>query len=125
MVGLRGGITGEGLRSVGVAPTSPNQERVLYPAHRSTFTGRGILRDVLALYHDAMKITPTPHGHRRMHERRVTVADIRNVLNSRSPMHFSPNRRVHTGRALDGRRLEVIYTEAKAGEVRIVSVAAP
>jgi hypothetical protein len=88
-------------------------------------SGRGILRDVLALYHDAMKITPTPHGHRRMHERRVTVADIRNVLNSRPPMHFSPNRRVHTGRALDGRRLEVIYTEAKAGEVRIVSVAAP
>jgi hypothetical protein len=26
--------------------------------------------------------------------------------------------------AVDGRRLEVIYTEAKAGEVRIVSVAA-
>jgi hypothetical protein len=71
-----------------------------------------------------MKITPTRHGHRRMHERRVTVADIRNVLNSRPPMHFSPNKRVHTGRALDGRRLEVMYTEAKAGEVRIVSVAA-
>src|SRR5215208_6062621 len=80
-------------------------------------------------YHDAMKITPTPHGHRRMHERRVTVADIRNVLNGRPPMHPSPNKRVHTGRALDGRRLEVMYTEAKAGEVRtswvrIVSVAA-
>src|SRR5215212_2284527 len=43
MVGLRGGV-GEGLRSVGVAPTSPIQERVLYPAHRSTFRGRGILR---------------------------------------------------------------------------------
>jgi hypothetical protein len=71
-----------------------------------------------------MKITPTPHGHRRMHERRVTVADIRNVLNSRPQMHPSPNKRVHTGRALDGRRLEVMYTEAKAGEVRIVSVAA-
>ena len=39
-------------------------------------------------------------------------------------MHFSPNKRVHTGRAIDGRRLEVMYTEAKAGEVRIVSVAA-
>jgi hypothetical protein len=39
-------------------------------------------------------------------------------------MHFSPNKRVHTGRTLDGRRLEVMYTEAKAGEVRIVSVAA-
>ena len=71
-----------------------------------------------------MKITPTPHGHSRMRERRVTVADIRNVLNSRPQMHFSPNKRVHTGRALDGRRLEVMYTEAKAGEVRIVSVRA-
>src|SRR5215203_2589342 len=39
------------------------------------------------LYHDVMKITPTPHGHRRMHERRVTVEDIRNVLNGRPPMH--------------------------------------
>jgi len=71
-----------------------------------------------------MKITLTLHAHRRMHERRVTVADIRNVLNSRPQMHFSPNKRVHTGRSLDGRRLEVMYTEAKAGEVRIVSVAA-
>ena len=71
-----------------------------------------------------MKITPIRHGHRRMRERRVTVADIRNVLNGRTQMHPSPNKRVHTGRTLDGRRLEVIYTEAKAGEVRIVSVAA-
>jgi hypothetical protein len=71
-----------------------------------------------------MKITPTPHGHRRMRERGVTVADIRNVLNGRLPMHSSPNKRIHTERALDGRRLEVMYTEAKAGEVRIVSVAA-
>jgi hypothetical protein len=52
------------------------------------------------------------------------VADIRNVLNGRPPMNLSPNKRVYTGRALDGRRLEVMYTEAKAGEVRIVSVAA-
>ena len=87
--------------------------------------GRGILRGVPALYHDVMKITPTPHGHRRMHERCVTVADIRNVLNGRHPMHPSPNKRVHTGRALDGRRLKVMYTEAKAGEVLIVSVAPP
>jgi hypothetical protein len=69
-----------------------------------------------------MEITPIRHGSRRMHERGVTVADIRNVLNGRPPMHPSPNKRVHTGRALDGRRLEVMYTEAKAGEVRIVSV---
>ncbi len=72
-----------------------------------------------------MEITPTRHGHRRMRERRVTVADIRNVLGSRPPMHPSPNKRVQTGRALDGRRLEVVYTEPKAGEFRIVSVVAP
>ena len=52
------------------------------------------------------------------------MADIRNVLNSRPQMHFSPNKRVVRRQALDGRRLEVMYTEAKAGEVRIVSVAA-
>jgi uncharacterized DUF497 family protein len=90
----------------------------------SPFTGRGILRGDPALYHGAMKITPTPHAHRRMRERCVTVADIRNVLNSRPPMHFSPNKRVQMGRAQDGRRLEVMYTEAKAGEVRIVSLRA-
>ena len=72
-----------------------------------------------------MKITPTRHGHRRLRERCVTVADIRKVLGGRPPMHPSPNKRVHTGRSLDGRRLEVMYTEAKAGEVRIVSVVTP
>jgi hypothetical protein len=72
-----------------------------------------------------MKITPIRHGHRRMRERRVTVAEIRNVLNGRPQMHPSPNKRVHTGRTLDGRRLEVMYTEAKAGEVRVVSVVTP
>ena len=84
-----------------------------------------ILRGVPTPYHDAMKITPIRHGHRRMRERRVTVADIRNVLNSRPQMHFSPNKRVQMGRTLDGRRLEVMYTEAKAGEVRVVSVVTP
>jgi uncharacterized DUF497 family protein len=94
------------------------------PRRVAPLPGQGILRGFPTLYHDAMKITPTPHAHRRMRERSVTVADIRNVLNSRPQMHFSPNKRVHTGRALDGRRLEVMYTEAKAGEVRIVSVRA-
>ena len=60
-----------------------------------------------------------------MRERRVTVADIRNVLNGRTQMHFSPNKRVQMGRTLDGRRIEVMYTEAKAGEVRVVSVVVP
>ena len=77
-----------------------------------------------APYHEAMKITPIRHAHRRMRERRVTVEDIRNVRHGRPPMHPSPNKRVQMGRTLDGRRLEVMYTEAKAGEVRVVSVAA-
>jgi hypothetical protein len=38
--GVEGGV-GEGLRSVEVKP-SPNQERVLYPAHRSPFIGPGL-----------------------------------------------------------------------------------
>jgi hypothetical protein len=41
MVRLRG-AAGEGLRSVGVAPTSPIQELLLYPAHRSPFIGPGL-----------------------------------------------------------------------------------
>ena len=38
--GVEGGV-GEGLRSVEVKP-SPNQERVLYPAHRSPFMEPGL-----------------------------------------------------------------------------------
>src|ERR671913_1865368 len=36
-----GGVAGEGLRSVGADGELPIQERLLYPAPRSTFTGRG------------------------------------------------------------------------------------
>src|ERR671913_1758563 len=36
-----GGVAGEGLRSVGADGELPIQERVLYPAPRSPFTGRG------------------------------------------------------------------------------------
>ncbi len=35
------GVAGEGLRSVGADGELPIQERVLYPAPRSPFTGRG------------------------------------------------------------------------------------
>jgi hypothetical protein len=44
--GVARGVAGEGLRSVGMSPIGPNQERVLYPARRSPFKGRGILRGV-------------------------------------------------------------------------------
>jgi hypothetical protein len=37
-----GGCAGDGLRSVEALCTSPNQERVLYRAHRPPFTGRGL-----------------------------------------------------------------------------------
>ena len=36
-----GEVAGEGLRSVGADGELPIQERVLYPAPRSPFTGRG------------------------------------------------------------------------------------
>src|SRR3954470_23749014 len=39
--GVARGVAGEGLRSVGAASTSPIQERILYPARRSPFMGRG------------------------------------------------------------------------------------
>jgi len=110
---------------VGWVVHSPVGVSPLHPGRTLTPTGLGYPSGCPGPYHDAMKITPTPHGRMRMHERRVTVADIRNVLNGRPQMHFSPNKRVQTGRTLDGRRLEVMYTEAKAGEVRIVSVRAP
>jgi hypothetical protein len=36
------GLAGEGLRSVGADGELPIQERVLYPAPRPPFTGRGL-----------------------------------------------------------------------------------
>ena len=46
-----GGIAGDGLRSVGTGVS--NQERVLYPAHRPPFTGRGS-----RTLHPARAVTP-------------------------------------------------------------------
>ena len=40
-----GGVAGEGLRSVGAGGELPNQERVLYPAHRPPSTGRDAPRE--------------------------------------------------------------------------------
>src|SRR5918993_3348056 len=61
MVGLRG-LAGEGLRSVGVEPTNPIQERVLFPAPRPPSTGRSILRSLSPFVRstDAKKGRPRP-----------------------------------------------------------------
>ena len=60
-----------------------------------------------------------------MRERGITRADIRNVLENRGAAHPSRRKRTEKGRALSGERINVVYTEAKAGEFRIVSVVTP
>jgi hypothetical protein len=63
---------------------------------------------------------------RRLREKGLTVADVRNVLRGRGPAHPSAKKRTHKGRALSGERINVVVnTEAKAGQFRIVSVITP
>ena len=47
------------------------------------------------------------------------------ALQGRGPAHPSAKKRMEKGRALSGERINVVYTEAKAGEFRIVSVITP
>jgi hypothetical protein len=47
------------------------------------------------------------------------------VLQNRSPTHPSRKKRPELGRALNGERVKVVYTEHKAQEFRIVSVVTP
>ena len=72
-----------------------------------------------------MKIDLTDHARKRLRQRGLTVADVRNVLWGRAPTHPSPKKRTEKGRALSGERIDVVYTEAKAGNFRIVSVVTP
>jgi hypothetical protein len=53
------------------------------------------------------------------------MADIRHVLLNRASTHPSRRKRVERGRALNGERLEVVYTETTAGSFHIVSVKKP
>jgi uncharacterized DUF497 family protein len=72
-----------------------------------------------------MRITLSRHARRRMRERAVAMADIRHVLMNRGPSHPSRRKREERGRALNGERLEVVYTEVSAGVFHIVSVKKP
>lgn len=72
-----------------------------------------------------MKIDLSNHARRRLREKGLTVVDVRSVLQSRGPSHPSSKKRMEKGRAISGERINVVYTEAKVGEFRIVSVVTP
>lgn len=72
-----------------------------------------------------MRITYTYHAQKRMRERAVSGADVRNVLLSRGQAYPSPRKRELWGRTLGGAPLKVVYTEASPGEFRIVTVIRP
>jgi hypothetical protein len=77
------------------------------------------------LYHADMRITLSYHARQRLWEKGLTRADVRNVLEKRAATHPSQKKRTEKGRALSGERIHVVYTEANAGEFRIVSVVTP
>jgi uncharacterized protein YuzE len=58
-----------------------------------------------------VKITYTNHAQRRMRERAVSGADVRNVLSARVPAHPSSKKRELWGRTVGGTSLKVVYTE--------------
>jgi hypothetical protein len=66
-------LAGGGLRSVG---PQPNQERVLYPAHRPRFTGRGL------------PIFPGPHSRATKRAESTSGAERRTVLNPSILLRF-------------------------------------
>ena len=72
-----------------------------------------------------VKIRLSQHARLRLREKGLTVADVRNVLQGRARTHTSPKKRTEKGRTPSGERINVVYTEAKAGEFRIVSVVTP
>jgi hypothetical protein len=72
-----------------------------------------------------VKVYLSKHARKRLRERGLTVADVRNVLQGRGPAHPSAKKRTQKGRAVSGERINVVYTEAKAGQFRIVSVITP
>jgi hypothetical protein len=69
-----------------------------------------------------MNITFSGHARKRMRERNVSQEDIEHVLSGRGSPHPSARKRTWRGRSLGGARLEVVYTEASAGQFHIVTV---
>jgi hypothetical protein len=69
-----------------------------------------------------LRITLSGHARKRMRERNVTREDIEAVLSGRGPAHPSPKKRTLRGRDRGGRRLEVVYTEARPEQFHVVTV---
>lgn len=69
-----------------------------------------------------MQITYSAHARKRMRERNISESDIYHLLPSRSREHPSPRKRTLRGRTLGGTLVEVVYTEARAGQFHIVTV---
>lgn len=94
---------------------------------------RMILRDcypnsvpaLLYVYDGVVKIDLSNHARRRLREKNLTVEDLRNVLANHARAHPSPRKRMEKGRTISGERINVVYTEVKADEFRIVSVITP
>ncbi len=72
-----------------------------------------------------VNINLSNHARKRLREKGLTVTDVRNVLQGRGPTHPSAKKRTQKGTAVSGERINVVYTEAKAGQFRIVSVITP
>lgn len=72
-----------------------------------------------------MRVSLSQHARLRLREKNLTLGDVRKVLQERGSVHPSKKKRIEKGRALSGERINVVYTEARAGEFRIVSVVTP
>ncbi len=72
-----------------------------------------------------MEIDLSNHARRRLREKGLTKADVENVLRRRPRSYPSAKKRTEKGRALSGERIDVVYTEKKAGKFCIVSVVTP
>ncbi len=69
-----------------------------------------------------MQVTLSGHARKRMRERNISREEIEHVLSGRGQEHPSPKKRTLQGRAPDGRRLEVVYTEARPGHFHVVTI---
>lgn len=69
-----------------------------------------------------MGVTLSGHARKRMRQRNISREDIEHVLAGRGAEHPSPRKRALRGRDRGGRRLEVVYTEARSGQFHVVTV---
>jgi hypothetical protein len=69
-----------------------------------------------------VRVTLSGHARKRMRERNVFWDDIEHVLASRGSEYSSSKKRTFRGRDAGGRRLEVVYTEARSGHFHVVTI---